>query len=394
MKLSKKVQALAPSATMAISARSKELKRQGAYVLDFGLGEPDFHTPSHIIDATIDALKQGKTKYCPATGSVELKQAVIGYYERKHELKYSKSEVIINIGAKGSLYTLFQAMLDDGDEVILPAPYWVSYYAHISLAGGVPKVIETHEDHNYKVTAEDVEKMISSKTAAIIINSPSNPSGMLYTKDELKEIAELCVSRGVYIVYDEVYENMVYDGEHVCIATLSEKVREYSILVNAVSKSYSMTGYRIGYTLGNEELINAMSKIQSHATSNPVTFAMEGAVEALNGSQAVVADMRAKLKQRRDYFHEKINEIDGIVCRKPDGAFYLFPTIKDLLGREIRGEVYNTDVEFCRGLLEKENIACVPGSAFGCPGHIRLSYVTSMETIEAALYRLNEWLAG
>ncbi|MEK6796473.1 MAG: pyridoxal phosphate-dependent aminotransferase [Spirochaetota bacterium] len=393
MKLAQRAMALKPSATLAISARAKELAAAGKDVLDFGVGEPDFPTPRHIVDATITALNNGRTKYSPASGTPELKQAVSGYYKKKYGLSYSVKEIVINAGAKHSLYNIFQAIIDPGDEVILPAPYWVSYPPQIEMAGGTVVVVTADDTTDFRVSAAEIEKAITKRTKALVLNSPSNPTGSVYTKEELTAIADACVSRGVYIIYDEIYENNIYGRQHVCLATLSEKVREHTILVNGASKSYAMTGYRIGYILGPADLISAVGNIQSHSTSNPTTFCMDATVAAITGPEDAVNMMRAEFEKRRDVFVAGMRTIPGVTCTKPDGAFYILPNFKGVLGKAISGKVYTTTQELAKGMLEDELIACVPGEEFGAPGYIRFSYATSMATIEKAIARIRAWLS-
>lgn len=393
MIISQRASKLTPSATLAISARAKELQKEGKDVLDFGLGEPDFPTPKPIVEATIESLKKGRTRYSPASGTPELKQEVANYYKKRFGLDYTPENVSINDGAKHSLYNIFQALVGTGDEVILPAPYWVSYYSQIILAEAAPVIIEAKDEADFKITAQQLQNAITNRTKLLVINSPSNPTGSVYSKEELIELANICVDKGIYIIYDEVYEHIIYGMEHVCLAALSEKIKEYTILVNAVSKTFCMTGFRIGYTLSaNKDIIKAINNIQSHSTSNPVTFAMDGALYALKEGLKFVPEMRKDFEKRMLFFADGLNSIDGITCVKPKGAFYVFPNVSGLLNKEIKGRVYKSSLELCKAWLEDLHIASVAGEEFGAPGCIRFSYAASIDTIEKALTRIKDWV--
>jgi aspartate aminotransferase len=395
MYISKRSLSIKPSPTLAIDAKAKALKQQGVEVINFGVGEPDFDTPINIKEAAITAINAGFTKYCPVAGTPELKNAIINKFKRDNGLTYAPEEIIVSSGAKHSLYNLFQSTIDDDDEVIIPAPYWVSYTDMIILACGKPVIIHTSDETNFKVIPEDIEKALTSKTKAIIINSPSNPTGVTYTAKELKAIAQTCVKNKILIISDDIYEKLVYDDfKFTSIAEVSPEAKEFSVVVNGVSKAYSMTGWRIGYAAGPKNIISAMTKIQSQSTSNASSISIKAAVEALNGTQKYVESMKEEFEKRRNYIVEKLNTIKHIECRKPEGAFYVFPNIKSFLGKTFNGKVINTDIELADYLLDWAKIAVVPGSAFGAEGYIRLSYATSIENIKTGIARLETALKG
>ena len=394
MFISKKAARVNPSTTLYIDSKFKALKASGVDAVGFGTGEPDFDTPQHIKDAAIKALEDGMTKYTPASGLPAVKQAVCNKLKRDNGLDYEVSNIVVSNGAKHSLMNIFTAICDPGDEVIIPTPFWVSYPEMVSMADGVPVFVETTADDDFKVTVEKLDKVLTNRTRAIIINSPSNPTGMVYDKEELRAIAEWAVKNDLYIISDEVYEHLVYDGaEHVSLATFSEEIKEHTIIVNAVSKTYAMTGWRIGYTASNAELAKVMSNIQSHGTSNPNTIAQYAAITALDGSLDAVYEMRSEFIKRRNYMVEKINEIDGISCLMPKGAFYVMMNMEELVGKKLYGkEIKNSD-DFAELFLEKALVAVVPCTGFGAPNYIRWSYATSMESIEKGLDRLKKFLA-
>jgi len=387
--ISKRVQSIKPSPTLAIDAKAKALKEQGVDIINFGVGEPDFDTPQSIKNAAINAINSGFTKYCPVPGTLEIKNAIIEKLKRDNDLVYTPEQIIVSSGAKHSLYNLFQSIIDDGDEVIVPAPYWVSYPDMIALAGGKPVIVQTTDKTNFKATPETIEKVLTKKTKAIVINSPSNPTGVTYSQGELKTIADVCVKHKIFIISDDIYEKLVYDNfKFISIAQVSPQAKELTIVINGVSKAYAMTGWRIGYTAGPKDIISAMSKIQSQSTSNACSISIKAAVEALNGSQECVENMRKEFEKRRDYIVTRLNSIHGITCRKPEGAFYVFPNIKELLGKTFDSKTINTDLEFADYLINYAKIAVVPGTAFGAEGYIRLSYATSIENIKSGMDRL------
>ena len=393
MIISKRVQSIKPSPTLAIDLKAKTLKAQGIDIISFGTGEPDFDTPQNIKNYAVDAINKGFTKYCPVAGTMDLKEAVIKKFKEDNNLDYTKEEVIVSCGGKHSLYNLFQSILDEDDEVIIPAPYWVSYPDMAILAGAKPVFIHTSDKEHFKVKPEAIEKVITKKTKAFILNSPSNPTGNTYTKDELKEIADVCVKNNVLIISDEIYEKLVYDNfKFYSIAQISDEVKAHTVVVNGVSKAFAMTGWRIGFTAGSKEIIAAMTKIQSQSTSCPSSISLKAATEALNGPKESLEMMRKEFEKRRNYIVDRLNSIDGITCLKPEGAFYVFPNISALLGKTYNGKTINTDSEMAEYLLENARIAVVPGSAFGADGYMRLSYATSMEKIVEGLSRLEKAL--
>ncbi len=389
MKLAKRVSSLTPSTTLEITAKAQELKAAGHDVIGLGAGEPDFNTPQHIIDAAIKAMNEGHTKYTPTGGLATLKKEIVEKFKRDQEITYDPSEIIVCSGAKHALYTLFQVILDEEDEVIIPTPYWVSYPEQVKLAEGVPVYVEGKEENEFKITPEQLEAGITSKTKAVVINSPSNPTGMIYSEEELKALGEICLKHDILIVSDEIYEKLIYaDNKHVSIAQLSPELKEQTVIINGVSKSHSMTGWRIGYAAGNKEIIKAMTNLASHSTSNPTSIAQFGSIAAYNGTQAPVEEMRVAFEERLNIIHEKLVAIPGVSCIKPQGAFYLFPNVKE--AAEKTGFA-NVD-EFAKGLLDDVKVAVVPGSGFGSPENVRLSYATSLELLEKAVERIHQFV--
>lgn len=387
--LAKRVKSLTPSTTLAITAKAKELKAQGLDVIGLGAGEPDFNTPQHIIDAAVASMNEGQTKYTPAAGLPALKEEIINKFQKDQGIDYSGNEIIVGSGAKHVLYTLFQVILDEGDEVIIPTPYWVSYPEQVKLAGGVPVYIEGSEENEFKITPQQLKQAITENTKAVIINSPSNPTGMLYSKEELTELGQVCLDNNVLIVSDEIYEKLVYGAnKHVSIAQISPELKEQTIIINGVSKSHSMTGWRIGYAAGNKEIIKAMTNLASHSTSNPTTTAQYGAIAAYAGSQDAVEQMRQAFEGRLNQIYDKLVAIPGVSCIKPQGAFYLFPNVKKAV--ELTGYA-NVD-DFSTALLEEALVAVIPGSGFGAPDNIRLSYATSLDLLEAAVERIHQFV--
>lgn len=378
-----------PSATLAMNAKAKEMKAKGVDVISFSVGEPDFDTPEHIKEAAIRALKDGKTKYTPAEGIPELKEAIIEKFERDNNIKYTMDEVIVSCGAKHSLYNIAQAILSPGDEVIIPAPYWVSYPAQVLLNDATPVIVETKEEDNFMITPVQLEEAITEKTKALILNYPSNPTGLTYTEEVLRGIAEIAIKHNIYIISDEVYEKLLYDNnEHISVASLSEEIKARTIVVNGVSKSHSMTGWRIGYAAGPKDVISAMKRIQSHSTSNPTSIAQWAAVEALKGPQDFLQVMLEEFDRRRRFLVEDLNSIEGISCLIPQGAFYAFPNVSTVIGKKH----INSSMDIAMYLLEEAMAALVPGSAFGSEGYIRMSYATSMENLQKGLERIKNAL--
>ncbi len=394
-RISKMASEISPSPTLALDSKYKQMKKQGIPVVGFGAGEPDFETPDNIKNAAIEAIKCGMTRYTPASGTVELKEAIVNKVKRDTGLVYKIENVVVSNGGKHSLTNVFMCILEPEDEVIIPAPFWVSYPEMVKMAGGKPVFLNTTEENNFKFTPDMLKNMITDKTRALVLNTPSNPTGMVYKKEELEEIAKIAVENNIYIVFDEIYEKLIYgDVTHTNIATLGEDVRELTIIVSGMAKAYAMTGWRIGYTVSNVELAKAMSNLQSHATSNPNSIAQAASVEALNGDQSSVESMRVEYEKRRDYMVERINSIDGISCKKPDGAFYIFMNVKELLGKEHYGKVINTVAELCDDILDKALVALVPSEGFGIEGFARLSYATSMENIIEGLDRIEKYIKG
>ena len=387
--LSKKGLGIAPSVTLEITAKAKSMKDSGIDVISFGAGEPDFNTPDNIQNEGIRAIKEGLTRYTPASGIIELKKAICGKLKEDNDLEYKPSNIIVSSGAKHSIHNALMAILNPGDEVIFAVPYWVSYPELVTLADGVPVYIETKEENEFKFNVEDLNKVLTKKTKAIILNSPSNPTGAIYTKDELKAIADWAVKNSIFVISDEIYEKLVYDGEeHVCIASFNDEIKNLTILINGMSKAYAMTGWRIGYAAAHEEIIKVMSNIQSHATSNPCSISQYASVEGILGNQSSVEEMKKHFVERRNYMSDAINSIKGLSCKKPKGAFYIMVNFTELLGKTIRGREINSSLDFSSLLLEEGNVAVVPGIAFGDDKYIRLSYATSLDNIKNGLERI------
>lgn len=389
MALAKRVQTLSPSTTLAITAKAKSLKEEGYDVLSLGAGEPDFNTPRYILESAEKAMWDGKTKYTPTGGIPELKQAIIDKFQNDNALQYTSDEIIVTTGAKHALYTLFQVLLDDQDEVIVPTPYWVSYPEQIKLAGGNPVFVPSTEKNEFKLTPAALENAITEKTKALIINSPSNPTGMMYTKKELKQLGEICVQHQIHIISDEIYEKLIYtNDEHVSMAQISDMLKKQTIIVNGVSKSHAMTGWRIGYAAGSSKIIKAMTNLASHATSNPASISQYAALAAYTGGSDPTVEMRETFDERRKTLYQLLVDIPGITCVKPKGAFYLFPNVEE--ASEQCG-FSNVD-EWVKALLDEEKVALIPGSGFGAPGNVRLSYATSMDTIQEAAERVHKFV--
>ncbi|MYL32778.1 aminotransferase class I/II-fold pyridoxal phosphate-dependent enzyme [Pontibacillus yanchengensis] len=389
MELAKRVQTLTPSSTLAITAMANALKAEGHDVIGLGAGEPDFNTPENILEAAQKAMYDGHTKYTPSGGIPALKEAIIKKYKVDHQLTYETNQVIVTTGAKHALYTLFQALLDPGEEVIVPAPYWVSYPEQIKLAEGTPVVVKALEENDFKLTPEQVEEAITDRTKAIIINSPSNPTGMLYSKDELEKIGEVCKRHNVFIISDEIYEKLIYgEGTHVSMAQVSEELKNQTIIINGVSKSHAMTGWRIGYALGDEKLIKAMTNLASHSTSNPTTIAQYAALEAYTSPQEKVEEMKTAFSHRLEKLYDWITDIPGVECVKPKGAFYLFPNVS----KAVEANNFDSVDDWVKALLEEEKVALVPGSGFGSEQNVRLSYATSLDQLEEASKRIRRFV--
>src|SRR3972149_6270445 len=376
--LSNRAKSLKPSPTLAINAKAKSMQAQGIQVISFGAGEPDFDTPENIKVAAKKAIDDGFTKYTPVGGIDELKDAIIKKFQRDNGLTYKRSEVLVSCGGKHSFYNLAQAIFDQGDEVIVPAPYWVSYPPMVALANGIPVIVETTEKNEFKITPDELKRAITPKTKALIINSPSNPTGSAYTKKELEKIAEIAISQDFFVISDEIYEKIVYDGfEFVSIASLSEEMKKRTIIVHGVAKTYAMTGWRIGYTAGSEEIISAMNNIQSQSTSNPTSIAQKASVEALMGPQNEVEKMVSAFGQRRNYIVDRLNKIQGVSCYKPMGAFYVFPNFSSYYGKSYQAKKIENSTHLADYFLDVAKVAVVPGVEFGADPFERLSYATS-----------------
>ncbi len=391
--ISQRAKNIKPSPTLAVDSKAKEMKAKGLDVVNFGVGEPDFDTPPHIKEAAMKAIKEGFTKYTPVGGIDELKEAIIEKFERDNALKYSKENIIVSCGAKHSLYNIAQAIFNPGDEVIIPSPYWVSYPDQVILNDAVPVFVETYEEDNFTLRPEILKQKITPRTKALILNSPSNPTGFIYDKKTLQEIAEIALKNNIYIISDEIYEKLIYEGhQHISIASLDEEIKNKTIVVNGVSKSYAMTGWRIGYAAGPVEIIKAMTKIQSQSTSNPTSIAQKAAVAALRGPQDCVEQMRTEFEKRRNYLVEQLNKIKGFSCKMPQGAFYAFPNIKENLKKKAGTHELNTSMDLSIYLLEKAQVALVPGSAFGAEEYLRISYATSLENLKKGIERIKKAL--
>lgn len=393
MKLSERSRLIKPSPTLAVTAKASALKAQGVDVIDFGAGEPDFDTPEHIKKAAKKALDQGFTKYTPATGTVELKKAIAAKFEKDNHLKYAPEQIIVSCGAKHSLYNLFQAVLDPGDEIVIIAPYWVSYPDMGLLAGARPVFVQTSASNGFRPRPGDLAAAITPKTALVVVNSPSNPTGAAIPEKELRELVPVLEQGEFWVASDEIYEKNVYDKfKPVSVASLSPRLYEKTITINGVSKTYAMTGWRIGYAAGDKEVVKAMGNMQSQSTSNPTSISQKAAVEALTGSQKEVGVMAREFKKRRDWIVKALENIPGVSCYKPEGAFYVFPDFNAYLGKKAGEKLIKDSVALSEFLLDDARVAVVPGSAFGAEGFIRLSYATSMENIKEGVRRIAEAL--
>jgi aspartate aminotransferase len=393
MKLSTRARRLKPSATLTITAKAKELKSQGVDVIGFGAGEPDFDSPDHVKEYAIKAIQDGLTKYTAVGGIDELKDSIIGRLREDHGLVYERSEIIVSIGAKHSLYNLTQVLVDSGDEVIVPAPYWVSYPEQITLAEGTPVILETSEENGFKIDPVELKKHITPSTKALILNYPSNPTGATYNEEELRAIVQVAMDAGIVIISDEIYEKILYNGlKHTPVAALGEDIKKATILVNGVSKTYSMTGWRIGYAAGDKEVISAMSKLQGQSTSNPASISQWAAVAAFSGPHDEIVRRTGEFEERKNYIVQRLNTIPGINCFNPQGAFYVFPNVSGYYGKEYDGKVIKDSLDFTEYILVEAKVAVVPGVAFGSDDHVRISYATSMDDIVKGMDRIEEAL--
>ena len=387
--VSNSLKRIKPSPTIAVTSKAREMKAAGKDVIGLGAGEPDFDTPDNIKEAAIQAIKNGETKYTAVDGTPKLKQAIKEKFLRENNLNYDLDQISVGTGGKQVLYNAFMATLNPGDEVIIPAPYWVSYPDMVLLAGGKPKIIKCSEKNEFKITSKELKKAINKKTKWIIINSPSNPTGSCYTKNELTELSKILLkNKKIYILSDDIYEHITYDNFKFFTIAQINALKDRTLTMNGVSKSYSMTGWRIGYGAGPKEIIKAMAKIQSQSTTNPSSISQAAAVEALNGTQDFIKIRSNSFKERRDFVVESINNIKGLSCLNPNGAFYIFPNCKNLLGKKTK---LKTDKDFVEKLLEKAEVAVVQGSAFGLDGYFRISYATSMDNLKKAMERIKSF---
>ena len=387
--VSNSLKRIKPSSTIAVTQKARELKAAGKDVIGLGAGEPDFDTPENIKKAAIEAINKGDTKYTAVDGTPALKQAIINKFKKENNLEYSTDEITVGTGGKQVIYNAFMATLNKGDEVIIPAPYWVSYPDMVLLAGGNPKIVKCNENDGFKLTPKNLKKAITKKTKWLILNSPSNPTGASYTRGEIESLSEVLIkNKNIHILSDDIYEHITYDNFNFFTIAQISKLKNRTLTMNGVSKSYAMTGWRIGYAAGPKEIIKAISKIQSQSTSNPSSISQAAAVEALNGPQDFIQERSDAFKERRDFVVNSLNNIKGISCLKPNGAFYVFPSCKKLLGKKTK---LKTDKDFVEKLLEKSLVAVVQGSAFGLDGYFRISYATSMDNLKKALERIKSF---
>ena len=394
MRLSYRAARISPSPTLSIDAIAKKMKAEGEKVVNFGVGEPDFDTPDHIKAAAVVAIQAGLTKYTPVAGIEPLKNAIVNKLKQDNQLAFQLNQIVVSSGAKHSLYNTFQVLCQEGDEVILPAPYWVSYLEQIKLTGAVPRIIEAKEERGYKITPEELESAVNEKTRAVLINSPSNPTGAVYTHAELAALGEVILKHNITVISDEIYEKLIYDGlEHVSIASLSPELKELTIIINGVSKAYAMTGWRIGYAAAPAKIAKAMADLQSHATSNASSIAQAASVAAIEGDQQPLKMMVVEFAKRRNYMLQRLQSIPMVKCDRPGGAFYLFPDVSGYFGKSYHGQVINSSTDLAELLLQEVKVALVPGIAFGCNKNFRLSYATSMENIKEGMDRITDFLA-
>lgn len=391
MKLSARANRIQPSATLAITAKEKALKAEGVDVVGFGAGEPDFDSPDYVKEAGIKAIEKGYTKYTPVGGIDQLKDAIIERMKLDYGFGYEKAELVVSCGAKHTLFNLTQAIIDVGDEVIIPAPYWVSYPEQVTFAEGTPVILETREEDGFRLDPDELKKLITPKTKALVLNYPSNPTGVTYSEDELKAIVDVAMAAGITIISDEIYDKIVYDGvKHTPVASLGEDVKKATILVNGASKTYSMTGWRIGFAAGNKDVIKAMANIQGQSTSNPTSIAQWAAVSAYASPQDLIVERTAEFEKRKNYIVERLNSIPGIKCVSPKGAFYAFPNVSACYGKSFNGKTVNSSLDFTEFLLEEAKVAVVPGDSFGADSNVRISFATSMENIVKGMDRIEE----
>lgn len=392
MKLSKRASSLKPSPTLAITALAKKMKADGIDVLGFGAGEPDFDTPDNIKDRAVAAIKDGFTKYTPSSGINELKDAIIEKFKRDNDLHYERDEIVVSCGAKDALFNIIHVLFDKGDEIIIPSPYWVSYPVQVMIAGATPVIISTKEETGFKMSKDDLEEKITNRTKALILNTPSNPTGAAYQRKDMEDIAEIALKHNLIIISDEIYEKIVYDDfKHISMASLSEDVKKNTIVVNGVSKTYSMTGWRIGYAAGDRDVISAVSKLQSQSISNPASISQMASVEAILGDQSSVKKMVEAFDTRRKFIVKKFNSISGFSCFSPMGSFYVFPNCSNLYDKHLGDKIIKSSEDIATLLLSEAKVAIVPGMAFGDNNYIRFSYAASMDAIEKGLKRIENF---
>ena len=394
MKLSARANRIQPSATLAITAKEKALKAQGIDVVGFGAGEPDFDSPDYVKEAAVEAIKKGYTKYTPVGGIDQLKDAIIERMKQDYGFGYEKAELVVSCGAKHTLFNLTQAIIEAGDEVIIPAPYWVSYPEQVTFAEGTPVILETREEDGFRIDPDELKKLITPKTKALVLNYPSNPTGVTYSEAELRAIVDVAMAAGITIISDEIYDKIIYDGaKHTPVASLGEDVKKATILVNGASKTYSMTGWRIGFAAGDKDVIKAMANIQGQSTSNPTSIAQWAAVSAYASPQDLITQRTAEFEKRKDYIVDRLNSIPGIKCVSPRGAFYAFPNISACYGKSFNGKAVSSSLDFTGFLLDEAKVAVVPGDSFGADSNVRISFATSMENIVKGMDRIEEAVA-
>lgn len=389
--LSHRAKNIAPSPTLGITAKAKKMQAEGIKVISFGAGEPDFDTPQNIKDACISALNSGFTKYTATSGIDELKEAICEKLKNDNNLNYKPSNIVVSCGAKHSLFNTIMVLCEKGNEVIIPSPYWVSYVEMVKIAEGIPIFLKTIAEDDFKINIEKLKDAITQKTKIIILNSPSNPTGAVLDESELKEIADIAQKNKIYIISDEIYEKIIYDGKkHISIASFDDEIKDLTVVINGLSKSYSMTGWRLGYTASSEEIAKAISNIQDHSTSNPTSFVQKAAVEALKGPQDELKKMVVEFDKRRNFIVEELNKIAGMSCNKPKGAFYIFPKVSELFGKKFENNEIKNSTDLANYLLDFAKVAVVPGIAFGDDEHIRLSYATSLDNIKEGVERIKD----
>ena len=395
LQISNRCRSISPSPTLVIDSKAKAMKKKGIDVVGFGAGEPDFDTPEYIRNAAKAALDEGMTRYTPSSGTLELRTAICEKLKRDNGLEYEPDQIVVSNGAKHSLFNICQTILDPGDEVIIPEPFWVSYPELVQIAGGVPVMVHGHEENDFLVSADDMKPYITPRTKAIILNSPNNPNGCVWPREMLEDIARLAVENQLFVISDEIYEKLVYDGEkHVSIASLGEDIKAQTFVVNGFSKAYAMTGWRLGYCAGPTNVMKAVSALQSHATSNPNSIAQYAGYVALSGGDDIIAAMVAEFDRRRKHIVSRINAIPGLSCRMPKGAFYVMMNISELIGAAQGDKVIRSSTDFAELLLENAKVAVVPGLGFGSDMHVRLSYATSMENIDRGLDRIAQFVGS